>query len=38
MYAAEVPFNKPGQYDVLGMARLDGRLVAATPASPGQWW
>ncbi len=25
------PFPPPGQYDVIGMARLDGRLVAATP-------
>ncbi|HEX2126362.1 MAG TPA: hypothetical protein VHF45_07365 [Thermoleophilaceae bacterium] len=33
VYVAEVPFDKPGQYEVLGIARLDGRLVAATPAS-----
>ena len=26
---ADVPFAKPGRYDVLGVARLDGRLVAA---------
>ena len=32
LYVAEVPFAKPGKYEVLGMARLDDRLVAATPA------
>ncbi len=35
LYVSEVAFDKPGRYDVLGVARLDGRLVAATPASPG---
>ena len=34
LYVANVPFEKPGRYEVLGMARLDDRLVAATPASP----
>ena len=34
LYVADVPFKKPGRYQVLGMARLDDRLVAATPASP----
>ncbi len=34
LYVAEVPFNKPGNYEVLGMARLDDRLVAATSAMP----
>jgi hypothetical protein len=34
LYVAEVPFKKPGKYEVLGMARLDDRLVAATPATP----
>jgi len=32
LYVAEVPFKKPGRYEVLGMARLDDRLVAATSA------
>ena len=35
LYVSEVDFKKPGRYDVLGVARLDGRLVAATPATPG---
>jgi hypothetical protein len=34
LYVAEVPFDKPGEYEVLGMARLDDRLVAATSAAP----
>jgi hypothetical protein len=34
LYVAEVPFAKPGKYQVLGMARLDDRLVAATSAAP----
>jgi hypothetical protein len=34
LYVADVPFNKPGRYQVLGMARLDDRLVAATSAAP----
>jgi hypothetical protein len=33
VYVAEVPFDKPGEYEVLGIARLDDRLVAATSAS-----
>jgi hypothetical protein len=33
VYVADVPFDKPGKYEVLGIARLDDRLVAATPAS-----
>lgn len=33
MYVADVDFPGAGTYDVIGMARLDGRLVAATPAS-----
>jgi hypothetical protein len=32
VYVANVPLDKPGQYEVLGIARLDDRLVAATPA------
>jgi hypothetical protein len=34
VYVADVPFDKPGKYEVLGIARLDDRLVAATPAGP----
>jgi hypothetical protein len=34
VYVAEIPFRTPGKYDVLGMARLDDRLVAATSALP----
>ena len=29
LYVADLPFDKPGRYDVLGVVRLDGRLVAA---------
>jgi hypothetical protein len=32
VYVADIPFHKPGKYEVLGIARLDDRLVAATPA------
>jgi hypothetical protein len=32
VYVADIPFDKPGKYDVLGIARLDDRLVAAMPA------
>ena len=35
LYVSEIDFPKAGRYDVLGVARLDGRLVAATPSSPG---
>jgi hypothetical protein len=34
LYVAKVPFTKPGRYQVFGMARLNGRLVAATSAAP----
>jgi hypothetical protein len=34
LYVANVAFKKPGPYEVLGMARLDDRLVAATSATP----
>jgi hypothetical protein len=34
VYVADIPFDKPGKYEVLGVARLDDRLVAATPAGP----
>jgi hypothetical protein len=33
VYVADIPFDRPGQYELLGIARLDGRLIAATPAS-----
>jgi len=32
LYVAEIDFPKPGRYEVMGVARLDNRLVAATPA------
>jgi hypothetical protein len=32
LYVSEVEFPKPGRYEVMGVARLDNRLVAATPA------
>ena len=34
LYVARLPLDKPGKYDIFGMARLDGRLVAATSALP----
>ncbi len=35
IYVSDVEFGRPGTYEVLGMVRLDGRLVsAATPAGP----
>ena len=34
VYTAELEFKKPGRYYVLGLARLDDRLVAAMPAGP----
>ena len=34
VYTAQLDFKKPGLYYVLGLARLDDRLVAATPAGP----
>ena len=32
IYVSRPRFGKPGTYDVLGIAKLDNRLVAATPA------
>ena len=32
LYVAQVKFPRPGRYEVMGVARLDNRLVAATPA------
>jgi hypothetical protein len=34
LYVTELPLNRPGRYEVLGMARLDGRLVADESARP----
>jgi len=34
LYVADLRFGKPGDYEVLGLVRLDERLVAATPAGP----
>ena len=34
VYVADVRFGEPGRYELLGLARLDDRLVAATPAGP----
>lgn len=32
LYVADIDLPKPGRYEMLGLARLDGRVVAATPA------
>ena len=32
VYVTDIDFPKPGSYELLGLARLDDRLVAATPA------
>lgn len=32
VYVSDVEFAEPGSYEVLGLTRLDDRLVAATPA------
>lgn len=32
LYVADLELSKPGRYDVIGLAQLDGRIVAATPA------
>ena len=37
LYVADVKFAKPGRYDVLGVVRLDGRLVAAGNAGRRRW-
>jgi hypothetical protein len=34
VYVADVPFDRPGGYEVLGIARIGGRQVAATSAVP----
>ena len=35
IYTADVQFDKPGQYDLVGIARIHGKLVAATTPSAG---
>ncbi len=35
VYVTDLQFDKPGTYEVLGIAQLDDRLVAATSATPG---
>jgi hypothetical protein len=35
IYTAEIPFDKPGRYELLGIARVGGKLVSATTAVPG---
>jgi hypothetical protein len=35
IYTAEIPFDKPGQYNVVGIARIGGKLVPATTPSAG---
>jgi hypothetical protein len=32
LYVADLDLPDPGRYELLGLARLDGRIVAATPA------
>jgi len=32
LYVAKLDLPKPGRYEMIGLARLDGRVVAATPA------
>ena len=35
IYTAQIPFGKPGRYELLGIARLGGKLVPATTPMPG---
>ncbi len=35
IYTAQIPFDKPGKYELLGIARLGGKLVPATTPMPG---
>jgi len=35
VYTAEIPFDKPGRYDLVGIAKQGGKLVVATPATAG---
>jgi hypothetical protein len=34
VYVADIRFDKPGDYQILGLARFDDRLVVAAPAEP----
>jgi hypothetical protein len=34
VYVTDLEFDRPGTHEVLGIVRLDDRLVAATPAGP----
>jgi hypothetical protein len=34
LYVTSLPLQRPGEYEVLGMARIDGRLVPAVSAQP----
>jgi hypothetical protein len=35
IYTTEIPFDKPGTWEILGIARVGGKLVAATTPSAG---
>ena len=35
IYTAEIPFDKPGKYELLGLARVGGKLVPATTPGGG---
>ena len=35
LYTTEIPFDKPGRYELIGAARQGGKLVAATTPMPG---
>jgi hypothetical protein len=35
VYTVEIPFEKPGRYEYIGIAKQGGKLVAASPAAPG---
>ena len=35
IYTTEIPFERPGRYELLGIARQGGKLVAATTPTPG---
>jgi hypothetical protein len=35
IYTTEIPFDKPGRYELLGIARVGGKLVPATTPMPG---
>jgi len=35
IYTAKIPFEKPGRYDLVGIAKQGGKLVVAPPASGG---